>query len=95
MTELAAPQACVPIGLAADHVGLQDTARVAWQRAADLGRSAGAMYNLGLLLTGEGDAEGARARYTRAADAGDPGAAEALAALLQEQGGDFEGPSRA
>ncbi|MCI3269666.1 tetratricopeptide repeat protein [Streptomyces cylindrosporus] len=85
LTDLAAPEACLSIGIAAYRAGQSTHARTSWQRAADAGHTA-AMHNLGFLLAEQGDTDNARTWYTRAADAGHTDAMVNLGILLKQQG---------
>lgn len=69
IAESAAPQACVPIGIAAHAAGMLSIAASVWERAAESG-SIEAMANLGYLLRAQGDTDNARTWFARAADAG-------------------------
>ncbi|MCX5049916.1 MULTISPECIES: hypothetical protein [unclassified Streptomyces] len=83
IAESAAPQACVPIGIAAHAAGMLSIAASVWERAAESG-SIEAMANLGYLLRAQGDTDNARTWFARAADAGHTRAATALSALEED-----------
>ncbi|WP_435228487.1 tetratricopeptide repeat protein [Streptomyces sp. Tue6028] len=84
LVNLAAPEACLPIGIGAYLADVLVTAATAWERAADFGSTV-AMFNLGNLLRQQGDAEGVRTWFSRGAEAGDTRAMFNLGNLLNHE----------
>ncbi|MGW1758971.1 hypothetical protein [Streptomyces mirabilis] len=71
LVELAAPEACLSVGTTAYFAGMTAQSVAAWERAAG-GGSTVAVFNLGNVLSEQGDTEGARTWYTREPTQGIP-----------------------
>ncbi|WP_413812641.1 tetratricopeptide repeat protein [Streptomyces sp. OE57] len=76
--------ACNSIGYAAYVNSQLPQATAAWTRAGEAGHSQ-AMFNLGVLLSDQGDNDGARIWWTRAAEQGHTSSMRAMGALLHRQ----------
>ncbi|MET7381487.1 tetratricopeptide repeat protein [Streptomyces sp. NPDC005526] len=77
--------ACNSVGYAAYVNNQLPQAAAAWTRAGEAGHTE-AMFNLGILLSDQGDDDGGRIWWTRAAEQGHTSSMRAVGALLHRQG---------